>query len=137
MKTSLRRSISAVDDLFAFIDRFAATHALDEEVLFAIRLSAEELFTNLIRHNAGGGPAIDVSLDREENRLVIRFIDFDVDPVAIDHDRPLGLDLPLSERTPGGLGIHLVKNMVDRLTYEYDHRTFRVTAIKNLEDVHV
>ncbi len=137
MKESFAREIASIDALFAFIERFAEAQQLGENVLFIMRLAVEELFTNLVRHNTGGGDAIDVSLDREGSHIVIRLTDFDVDPVTVDPDHPVGVSLPLDERTPGGLGIHLVKSMVDTLTYEYDRRTFRVTAIKKLEDVHV
>lgn len=137
MKESFGRNLDSLDDLFRFVERFAETQKLGEGVLFVVRLAAEELFTNLVRHNTGGSDAIDVSLDREDGQLVIRLVDFDVDPVVVDPDHPPDTALPLADRTPGGLGIHLVKSMVDSLTYEYDHRTFRVTAIKKLEDVHV
>lgn len=137
MKRSFKRDVSSLDELFAFVDRFAEAHPLDERALFAVRLAAEELFTNLVRHNTGGGEAIDVSIEREGGRLVMRLTDFDVDPVVIDGDRSAPVDLPLEERTPGGLGIHLVKSIFDSLTYEYDRRIFRVTAIKNLEEAHV
>jgi anti-sigma regulatory factor (Ser/Thr protein kinase) len=137
MKQSFARNVSSLEELFGFIERFAEAQTLGEGVRFVVRLAVEELFTNLVRHNTGGGAAIDVSLDRDGGELIIRLADFDVDPVSVDPDRPVDVDLPLAERTPGGLGIHLVKSMVDSLTYEYEHRTFRVTAIKHLEDTHV
>jgi serine/threonine-protein kinase RsbW len=40
------------------------------------------------------------------------------------------LDAPVEERKPGGLGLHLVKSVVDRVTYEYRDREMRVSAEK-------
>ena len=33
--------------------------------------------------------------------------------------RQVNIDAPLEERTPGGLGIHLIQNLVDGLEYTY------------------
>jgi len=41
--------------------------------------------------------------------------------------------LSLEERKPGGLGIHLVKRLVDHIDYEYADRNSTTTFIKNLE----
>lgn len=42
------------------------------------------------------------------------------------------IDKPIEDRTPGGLGIHLVKSMVDGLSYQYDARVMRIIATKDL-----
>ncbi|MGH7451971.1 MAG: ATP-binding protein [bacterium] len=39
----------------------------------------------------------------------------------------------MEERQPGGLGLHLVKKMVDRLDYEYVNQQNKITLIKHLE----
>ena len=33
--------------------------------------------------------------------------------------RDVDVESPLEERTPGGLGLHLIQNLVDTLEYEY------------------
>jgi anti-sigma regulatory factor (Ser/Thr protein kinase) len=40
------------------------------------------------------------------------------------------LDAPIEQRNPGGLGLHLVSSVVDRVTYEYQDRAMRVSAEK-------
>jgi sigma-B regulation protein RsbU (phosphoserine phosphatase) len=41
-------------------------------------------------------------------------VEFDV-----TQKREVDIDAPLEERKPGGLGVHLVQNLVDSLDYEY------------------
>ena len=137
MEEHFERSVTALDSIFSFVERFAVASNLDEATVFSATLAAEELFTNLVRHNVGGAEYIAIHLDVENGRFVIRLSDFDVDRVELSGELPPEVYLPLAQRTPGGLGIRLVRSMFDSLTYEYRDRTLYVTAVKNLEDVHV
>ena len=42
------------------------------------------------------------------------------------------LTLPLEQRTPGGLGIHLMRNVMDRLQYRHEagHNTLRLEKVR-------
>ena len=42
-------------------------------------------------------------------------------------------DSRIEEREPGGLGLHLIRSIVDKLEYEYGGRKMRVTASIGLE----
>jgi len=42
------------------------------------------------------------------------------------------VDRPLSERQPGGLGIHLVKKLMDRIEYNYVERRGTTKFFKRL-----
>ena len=58
-----RREIGALDELFSFVDGFLVGRRPAGETLFNVRLIAEELFTNMVRHGAGRGE-IAVRLDQ-------------------------------------------------------------------------
>ena len=137
MEQGFKRDIASLDSVFEFVEGFADEHGIDEATSFAMRLAAEELFTNFVRHNRGGTESILISITVEDERLYIRLKDFDVDAVDIEQETPPDVHLPLNERRVGGLGIHLVRSMFDSLTYDYKDRTLCVTAVKNLEDTHV
>ncbi len=133
MEKDFRREIAALDDVFRSVDEFLAGQAVDEKTVLTTKLVVEELFTNLVRHDVGGLDRVAVSLEREGSRLIIRLRDFDVDPFDLSEAEPVDIHLPLARRKVGGLGLHLVRNLVDELRYDYDDRTLSVTAIKNLE----
>lgn len=133
MEKNFRREIGALDDVFRSVDEFLADQAVDEKTVLTTKLVVEELFTNLVRHDVGGLDRVHVSLEREGARLIIRLCDFDVDPFDLSEAAPVDIHLPLARRKVGGLGLHLVRNLVDELRYDYDDRTLSVTAIKNLE----
>jgi serine/threonine-protein kinase RsbW len=137
MEKRFKRDLQSLDDVFEFVEQFATMSGIDEAVTFSMKLAADELFTNFVRHNTGGKDDILISLDIENGRLAIRLSDFDVDPVALGRDEPPDVGLPLDQRPIGGLGIHLVRSMFDSLTYDYRDRTLSVIAVKNLEARHV
>jgi anti-sigma regulatory factor (Ser/Thr protein kinase) len=134
MEKKLKREISELDEIFGFIDDFFAQRNLEDAGVFAVRLTIEELFTNLVRHNKGGGEHILLNLDITNKTIVMSLTDFDVEPFDITQADPVDVSVPLAERTPGGLGLHLVKSYVDDLEYEYTDRTMRIIATKRLEE---
>jgi serine/threonine-protein kinase RsbW len=129
------RDIRALSEVFTFLGDFADGEQVDEKTAFCINLVVEEIFTNMVRHNEGGGDRISVSIERVDNRLNLELVDTDVDPFDPQTAKIPPIDAGIEERRPGGLGIYLVKKMVDDLKYDYetDHRRMRVTVTKTLE----
>jgi anti-sigma regulatory factor (Ser/Thr protein kinase) len=124
---------------------FAEAADLCERSAFVVRVVAEELFTNLLRHDRGGSGDIEVVLASLDGSLVLRLRDFGVeepDMRAIELRRsevatrsvpehPAGS--PAEPREPGGLGVRIVDTLTDRLEYDYSDRTLTVTATIHTE----
>jgi serine/threonine-protein kinase RsbW len=135
MRRGFRREIDALDEVFQFLEGFVAEAAIDDRATFTINLVVEELFTNMVRHNAGGGGEIEVSIERVDDVLRLVLVDFDAEPFD-----PASVPAPrvaagIGERHPGGLGLYLVHTMVDDVKYEYEpeRRQMRVSVTKRLE----
>jgi anti-sigma regulatory factor (Ser/Thr protein kinase) len=62
----------------------------------------------------------------------MQLIDTGVDPFDPASLDTVNVDAPLEERVPGGLGIHLVRALVDDLAYAYADREMKVTVTKRL-----
>jgi len=131
-----RREVAALREVFAFLEQFIDEHEIDEKTAFSVNLVVEELFTNMVRHNEGGGESIALSLERRDDHVFLELIDTDVEPFDPDTAEVPPVDAGIEERRPGGLGIYLVKKMVDELKYEYESegRRMRITATKALEN---
>jgi sigma-B regulation protein RsbU (phosphoserine phosphatase) len=83
-----------------------------------LRLALEEIVANVVRHGYGEGQPgeieIRVGLAGDTVRLEVR-----------DHARPFNLleapgpdlEVPLDDRPSGGLGVHLVRRLMDRVDY--------------------
>jgi len=131
-----RREIEAIGDIFAFLETYVVGQSIDEKSAFCINLVVEELFTNMVRHNEGGGDRIVLSVERRNDRVHLELVDFDVEPFDPETAEVPPVEAGIEERRPGGLGIYLVKKMVDDLNYEYEieNRRMRITVTKTLEN---
>ena len=131
-----RREIEAIGEVFAFLETFVDGQEIDEKTAFCINLVVEELFTNMVRHNEGGGDRITLSVERRNDRVHLELVDFDVEPFDPETAEVPKVNAGIEERRPGGLGIYLVKKMVDDLDYEYEteSRQMRVSVTKTLEN---
>ncbi len=131
-----RREIDALREVFVHLAKFIDSHEVDDKTAFCINLVVEELFTNMVRHNVGGGDRISVILERKDDRVRIELVDTDVEPFDPDTAEVPPVDAGIEGRRPGGLGIYLVRKMVDELHYDYetDDRTMRITVTKKLEN---
>jgi anti-sigma regulatory factor (Ser/Thr protein kinase) len=131
-----RREIDALGEVFAFLETFTDGQEVDEKTAFCINLVVEELFTNMVRHNEGGGDQITISIERRDNRLLLELVDTDVEPFDPETAEVPPVDAGIDERRPGGLGIYLVQSMVDDLNYDYETegRRMRIKVTKTLEN---
>jgi serine/threonine-protein kinase RsbW len=93
----------------------------------------EEIFTNMVKYNRGSAHRIRIAVSRADDSVVVRLTDFDVDPFDPASAPEVDVDLPLEARRPGGLGLHLVKSLADKLTYEYEDRVMRVSVVKRIK----
>ena len=45
--------------------------------------------------------------------------DYDVDPFDVTKAPDVDVTLPIEQRRPGGLGLHLIRRLMDSVDYEY------------------
>jgi anti-sigma regulatory factor (Ser/Thr protein kinase) len=132
MEKAFERSFDSLEGIFAFTGEFFARESIDPGEHHAVELAVEELFTNMVKYNAGSSAAIVLRMERCNGDLRIVLTDPDADhfdPTAIEAPR---VDRPVEEREPGRLGLFLVRKLMDRIEYEYDGRRSRITLTKTL-----
>lgn len=137
MRRSFRRDIAELAEIFRFTGEFADENNIAKSVRYAVDLAIEELFTNIIKYSTGDGTDISIHLGLAGDDLVIKITDFDVEKFDVTKANRVDVDKSLEERKVGGIGLHLVRNVVDKITYEYKDRTACITLVKHLEDVDV
>ena len=100
------------------LDRFEAAHALDPEAGWPVHVALDEVLSNVVLHGTAGRPnrVIDVTFALVAGSLEVTVVDDgpEWDPLTRP---PPDTEAPIETRRPGGLGVHLVRNLMDRVTY--------------------
>jgi serine/threonine-protein kinase RsbW len=133
MEKKFKREVASLENIFRFVGDFANANTIDEGTVFTINFVVEEIFTNMVKYSPESSNDILVGLEREDRTLTIRLTDSDVEPFDLTKSAEVDIHQALKERKVGGLGIHLVRKMVDSVDYEYKDRTSKVTLKKTLE----
>ena len=117
---TLRGEAAELVRLEAFAEAFARDCALADDERSRLLVILEELFTNVVEHAYEGvqfaAGSVAVTLGWKHGRLTIDFVDDGppFDPLA--HSAP-DLDAPPEQRPIGGLGIPIVRALVDEACY--------------------
>ncbi|OGF14552.1 MAG: hypothetical protein A2W00_06155 [Candidatus Eisenbacteria bacterium RBG_16_71_46] len=126
------RNFNSLKVISEFVAAFLAARGIDPAHAFEADLVIEELFTNMVKYAGGGAHDIEIGLEGDRDVLTITLRDFDVDAFDVTRVRPVDTCTPAGERQPGGLGIHLVRQIADSLEYEYKDRNSTITVTKKL-----
>lgn len=114
----LRNKFEEIEALARAVESFAAANNLPEQAVFQVNLCLDELLTNTINYGfpEGGEHEITVEIVLQGETLVITTRD---DGLAFNPLEQAEADVSQSveERPIGGLGIHLVRNMMDEIEY--------------------
>jgi anti-sigma regulatory factor (Ser/Thr protein kinase) len=118
-QTSCLATPSSLATLLDFLDATCKDAALSEDVCFAVRLAGEEACCNVIDHAYSGGEPGPISLElRCEQTQVVLVIE-DRAPFFSPADAPSpDLTADLESRRLGGLGWHLIHQMMDEVKHE-------------------
>ncbi len=105
-------------DFRVFIERVAQEAGLDERMTFDLKLAVDEACTNIIEHGyAGREPGeIIVRLRAGMRRVTVIVSDHGRRFDPADAPRP-NLQAGWRDRRAGGMGLHLLRSMVDRVHY--------------------
>ncbi len=133
MEKVFPRQIDSLEKIFEFIQDFVLQQELLQDVAYTVNLAVEEIFTNLVKYDPMGSTGILIDLVRSGNDLTIRLIDSDSNRFDITKWQEVDNARDVQERKAGGLGLHLVRNIVDHVYYDYVNRTSTITMIKHLE----
>lgn len=108
------------------VEAFCATSGLTRETVLDVRLVAEEILTNIVKY-AGHADWIELrlSLSSESARLEFRDQGAPFNPLDVPE-----LAVGTAPRDIGGLGVHLVKSLVDEATYSREGRMNVLVLVK-------
>lgn len=142
LRAECRGRLSDIPALSATVEAFCLAHGVEAPTAHKLVLGLEELLTNLAVHGTpGDGPLGRASADAahrvtvvvtlQHNRLLLHYEDSGAafDPLSVPTP---DLEQPLAARPIGGLGVHLLRTLMDEVTYARVNERNRVTLVLGL-----
>lgn len=130
---SLHNSLAELNRLSEKLDTIGEQWKLDGKTILHINLALDEIFTNVVSYG----------LDEKSSQLVTFFLEYRNDEIEIivsdsgkafdltrEHDPDLNLSL--EEQKIGGLGIFLVRQYTDTITYKREGGKNILTLTKKI-----
>ena len=127
----LKNRIAEIARLVEEVDNFGGHAGLSPDLTYRLTLSLDEIVSNVIRHGYSdtNDHVVEVRLTVRDG-IVTAVIEDDGHPYDPRESPEPDLTLPVEQRGPGGLGIYLVKQMMDSIDYQRrdDRNVLTVTA---------
>ena len=122
---AFRRSVESLAQIFAF----TAGTVTDAQLRRTVDLVLEELFTNIVKYGRASDTLVSIDIRRLGRGVRVTITDPDAEYFDPQRAPQPDVGAPLERREPGGLGLHLVRELVDALEYRYarEERTGRIT----------
>ncbi len=120
-----------LDEIRTCVGREARAAGFSDWGVYAMQLAVDEAASNIIEHAYEGreGESIELTCDVDGDRLVVTLLDrgrpFDPSQAPAPD-----VQAGLSERKVGGLGIYLMRKLVDEVRYQVTPSGNRLTLIK-------
>ena len=129
----LPNDVQEVPKLAGFIDEFCETCGIDMSTTMSLNLAIEEAVVNVMDYAYPNGGKGDVYIEAGCDNDVMTFIIRD-NGIPFDPTKASEVDTTLSaeERPIGGLGIHLVRTIMDTEEYSYKDGQNVLTLKKKL-----
>jgi serine/threonine-protein kinase RsbW len=114
----LKNSMVELSTLCKKLEGFGEALGLSRRCVFEVNLALDELFTNIISYGFDDDSEhiIRVSISSDDNLLTVVLEDDGIPFNPVESRLPKLSD-ELEDCKVGGLGIHLVKNLVDEVAY--------------------
>jgi len=135
-KVTFDADFDNLDEIRDFVGDAASLAGFSDKEIYAIQLAADEASSNIIEHAyagmKGGKLEIECSIFDDGLEIVMRDQGKSFNPSSVPEPN---VKADLSERKIGGLGMYLMRKLMDEVTYESSDETGNIlTMIKRVGD---
>lgn len=115
----LQNDVQEVPQLTAFVEEMCQAMNFDMSTTMKVTLAIEEAVVNVMAYAYPEGTKGDVSVNAVTDDEWLTFVIIDKGkPFNPTLSKEVDITLPVEERRVGGLGIHLVRQIMDSVSYE-------------------
>lgn len=118
-KTTFPARFEYLDEIRDFVAQIAREAGFSEKAVYSLQLAADEAASNIIEHAYEGvvDGLLDITCDMQGDVIVITLHDTG-NSFELSKVKKPDLKADLSERQIGGLGVYLMRKLMDNVSYE-------------------
>ncbi len=113
-----------LDEIRNFVAEVAHEGGFTEKAIYSVQLAADEAASNIIEHAYQGvaNASLQITCDMQDDELIITMRDSGK-PFDTSNVKQPNLKADLSKRQIGGLGVYLMRKLMDEVRYESNAKT--------------
>lgn len=127
-KLTVGANLANLERVLGFVEEILRDKNVPEKTITKVQFVLDEMFTNIASYaypDRNGEVVIICELSYKQ-KIIIHLEDGGIAYNPLDREKP-DVELPVESREIGGLGIFLVKNMVDEMKYCYEEGRNKLT----------
>ncbi len=131
---TLHNDVQEIPRLATFIEEIAENHAIDMATSMNLNLAMEEAVVNVMNYAYPKESVnnIDITAEVNDEEIAFSIADSGIPFDPTQKGEP-DLSLDAEDRPIGGLGIHLVRQLMDTLDYRYENGHNILTLKKRIK----
>ncbi len=131
LRLIVETKLDEMERLAGAVEDFAREDNWPADLTFQVNLALEELWLNVVKYGYDGGfHEVEIELTSDPGAVTIEITD-DGKPFDPLHEAPNPhVDDALDDRPIGGLGVYLVRTMMDEMEYKREGGKNRLTLVK-------
>ena len=134
LELAVKNDLAEIDRVNQAFNDFAEESDIPQAVSFKMNMVFDELLNNIISYAYSDDAAheIDIRITLADGRLTVTIEDDGAPFDPFDDAETPDTEASLDDRQMGGLGVHLVRNVMDEVAYERRDDRNVVTLVKHL-----
>lgn len=129
-RSRFKKDSNQLQEIFRFLNKGWESFSLESKTKSELELAVEELYMNIVRHNPDEKSPVCLSLENGSDRVEIKISSKEERMFDITKMEKVDLDDYIAKEKSGGLGIHLVKELMDEVRFEHSNGISTITIIK-------
>ena len=125
-----KADVAELDNLFEYSSKLLKILEFSYKEITLINTALEEIFVNVAKYAYDDAGFVEVTLSNDKSSVKFVFRDSGKPFNPLDKQDP-NITASSDEREIGGLGIYMVKQIMDSVAYEYVNNQNVLTLIKN------
>ena len=128
---SMKFSVSAqtAEEISDYISRSLKDACLKKELTNSLEISCDEILSNILKHSNASEISVDVCVSKKNVSLRFEDNGTPFDPTKFPEP---DISSHMHSRTPGGLGLLIVRKHTDEIFYEYSNMLNKLTLVKKI-----